>query len=301
MRASASAVLRLDATALRRWALPMPATDGDKEERGRILVIGGSRAMPGAIILAAEAAIRAGAGKLSIAAGRSVAQLVAVAIPEARVISLAETTRGGFSPASARALKVDGAFDAVLIGPGMEDEAATRSFAAAILPKLRSTPVVLDARAMAVARGTTSARRASVRFEQPVILTPHAGEMAHLTGADKDQIAKLPLDAARGAAYRWNAIVALKGATTFIASPDGRAWKHEGGNIGLAVSGSGDTLAGIIAGLAARGAALEQAAAWGVWLHARAGERLARRLGPLGYLARELAAEIPAIMAALVR
>ena len=115
---------------------------------------------------------------------------------------------------------------------------------------------MLDARAMAVARGTTSARRASARFAQPVILTPHAGEMAHLTGADKDQIAKMPLDAARGAAQRWNAVVALKGATTFIASPDGRAWKHEGGNIGLAVSGSGDTLAGIIAGLAARGAAL---------------------------------------------
>ena len=81
-----------------------------------------------------------------------------------------------------------------------------------------------------------------------------------------------------------------------IASPDGAAWIHEGGNAGLAMSGSGDTLAGIVAGLVARRVTLEQAAAWGVALHARAGEMLAERVGPLGYLARELAAEIPGLL-----
>ena len=91
-------------------------------------------------------------------------------------------------------------------------------------------------------------------------------------------------------------MVALKGATTHIAAPDGRLWRHDGGNVGLASSGSGDTLSGIIAGLAARGAPLEQACAWGVALHARAGERLAQRIGPLGYLAREIAGEVPALL-----
>jgi ADP-dependent NAD(P)H-hydrate dehydratase len=140
------------------------------------------------------------------------------------------------------------------------------------------------------------------RFEVPVIVTPHAGEMAHLTGGDKRDILADPDRFAISAAERWNAVVALKGARTVIATPgDGKLWQHEGGNIGLATSGSGDTLAGIVAGLAARGATLAQAACWGVALHARAGERLAARFGVLGYLAREIPAEVPALMEALAR
>lgn len=104
---------------------------------------------------------------------------------------------------------------------------------------------------------------------------------------------------AREAAPRWQAVVALKGRQTHIAAPDGRLWRHEGGNVGLATSGSGDTLAGLIAGPAARGAPLPQACAWGVVLHARAGERLTRRLGPLGLLARELAGEVPDLLGEL--
>jgi ADP-dependent NAD(P)H-hydrate dehydratase len=94
-------------------------------------------------------------------------------------------------------------------------------------------------------------------------------------------------------------VVALKGAITHVASPDGQVWRHEGGNAGLGVSGSGDVLAGLMVGLVARGATLEQAAVWAVRLHARAGERLAGRFGVLGYLAREIAIEVPAVMAAL--
>ena len=136
-----------------------------------------------------------------------------------------------------------------------------------------------------------------MRFERPVIMTPHCGEMAHLTGIDKDCIAGLPDGPALAAARDWNAVIALKGARTVIAAPDGTLWQHEGaGNIGLASSGSGDVLAGIIGGLLARGATEAQAACWGVALHARAGDRLAERLGTLGYLARELAAEVPVLL-----
>jgi hydroxyethylthiazole kinase-like uncharacterized protein yjeF len=130
----------------------------------------------------------------------------------------------------------------------------------------------------------------------PVLLTPHAGEMAHLTGIAKDEIGAAPDRHASEAAQQWNAVVALKGARTVIAAPGGERWQHEGGNVGLATSGSGDVLAGVIAGLAARGAGLAQAAAWGVALHARAGERLAERFGRLGYLARELCDVIPALL-----
>jgi hydroxyethylthiazole kinase-like uncharacterized protein yjeF len=284
-------VTDINGDVLHDWPLPMPPADGDKEERGRILVIGGSREMPGAIILAATAALRAGAGKLTIATGESVAHLVALAIPESRVIGLPETDAGGIAPSSARLFeRFAGQLDAVLIGPGMQDEAATAEFVLALLPVMRAASVVLDAYAMSIVR---HARMAS---SPHLLLTPHAGEMAHLSDIDKEAITADPVTAAYAAAQRWNAVIVLKGAATCIAAPDGRLWRHEGGNIGLAISGSGDTLAGIIAGLAARGASLEQAAAWGVALHARAGESLARKLGPLGYLATEIPAEIPALM-----
>jgi NAD(P)H-hydrate repair Nnr-like enzyme with NAD(P)H-hydrate dehydratase domain len=120
--------------------------------------------------------------------------------------------------------------------------------------------------------------------------------MAHLTDIARDEIGAAPERHALEAAQRWNAVVALKGPRTVIATPGGERWQHEGGNVGLATSGSGDVLAGIIAGLAARGAGLAQAAAWGVALHARAGERLAERFGRLGYLARELCDIIPALL-----
>ena len=297
----ASAVHDVTTQLLRDWPLPMPGLGGDKEERGHVLILGGSREMPGAVILAATAALRAGAGKLTVATGASVAQLVALAMPEALVIGLAETDTGGFLPeAIARLDPLADRVNAVLIGPGMQDEAATAQLVHGLLDRLHGsdTAVVLDACAMGTLLHAPEgwAEGGDFRFRQPVILTPHCGEMAHLTSNDKDEIVAGPDARALAAAAAWNAVVALKGARTVIAAPDGAIWQHEGGNVGLAISGSGDTLAGIIAGLAARGATLEQAACWGVALHARAGERLAERMGVLGYLAREIPNEIPALL-----
>lgn len=289
---TASPERTIDPQALRDWPLPAHAGDGDKEDRGCTLVIAGSREMAGAAILASTAALRAGAGKLMIATAASLARTLSAAMPEARVIALAETLDGGFATeGAARLVPFAARADAVLIGPGMLDEPASRAFVRALLPALvpLRTAVILDAMAMSVVIGQP-------RFERPVLLTPHAGEMAHLTGIAKEDILADPLQAAQEAAVLWNAVVALKGARTVIAAPDGRWWQHEGGNVGLATSGSGDTLAGIITGLAARGASLEQACAWGVALHAAAGVALAKRFGTLGYLARELSPEIPALM-----
>jgi ADP-dependent NAD(P)H-hydrate dehydratase len=297
--------INVDAATLRAWPLPMPSTDGDKEERGHVLILGGSREMPGAVILAATAALRAGAGKLTIATGASVAQLVALALPEARVIGLAETEQGGFTEEAVGTLDpLADKVNAILIGPGMQDEAATAALVRALLPRLdgSATSVVLDACAMGIILSPDQGDGAQpFRFAQPVIVTPHAGEMAHLTGASKDDVCAEPDRHAAQAARSWNAVVALKGARTLVIAPDGARWQHEGGNVGLAISGSGDTLAGIIAGLAARGADLTQAACWGVALHARAGELLAERFGILGYLAREIPNEIPALMESFAR
>ena len=149
--------------------------------------------------------------------------------------------------------------------------------------------VVLDAYAMG-AVDTKAPGRANV------VLTPHAGEMAHLTGLPKEAVAAEARARARAASDAWHAGVVLKGATTWIAFPGEPDWRHGGGDVGLATSGSGDTLAGLVGGLAARGVALLDAALWGVRLHALAGERLAARHGRLGYLARELGEEVPAAM-----
>jgi len=219
------------------------------------------------------------------------------------VLGLAETDAGGFEIDAVAALDpLADKVSAVLVGPGMQDETATARLVHALLARLEgsdrdeATRVVLDAGAMGALLYPPPGRGTPFRFTLPVLVTPHAGEMAHLTSLAKDEILAAPERIALEAAARWNAVVALKGARTIIATPAGERWQHEGGNVGLATSGSGDVLAGVIAGLAARGASLAQAACWGVALHARAGEQLAERFGKLGYLARELPDAIPALM-----
>jgi hydroxyethylthiazole kinase-like uncharacterized protein yjeF len=128
------------------------------------------------------------------------------------------------------------------------------------------------------------------------VLTPHAGEMASLLGIEKEAVEDDPATVAREAAARFGVVVALKGPETWIAEPDGTLYHYSGGSVGLATSGSGDTLAGIVAGLAARGASAAHAAVWGAYLHGAAGQALARRLAPIGYLARELLDEVPGVM-----
>ncbi|MDB5730146.1 MAG: ADP-dependent (S)-NAD(P)H-hydrate dehydratase [Variovorax sp.] len=274
---------------LARWPLPDAGEDADKEARGHVLVVAGSHEIPGAALLAAVAALRVGAGKLTIAAPERVAQGLALAIPESRVIALAETRGGGFQARGCDALApIAERVSAVVVGPGMLDEKRSVPFVRALLPLFRQSTVVLDAYAMSVVSADG--------FDQPMVMTPHAGEMAHLSGRTKEAISADPLDAALDAARRWNACVALKGAVTCIAQPDGGAWRFDGGTPGLATSGSGDTLAGLIGGLAARDLPPLHACAWGVFLHARAGQALARKHGPLGYLARELSAQVPALI-----
>ena len=285
----------LNARTLRGWPLPALAREADKEVRGRVLVVAGSREIPGAAVLAATAALRAGAGKLVIATAQSVAGHMAFAIPEARVIALPETARGAFSKEGLPLLQ-DAAqrANAALIGSGLMDEEGCTDFVGALLPLLAHAPVVLDAVAMNVLKDSNG-------LGQPLVLTPHAGEMAHLTGRSKRDVLTSPEQAAIAAARRWNSVAALKGATTLIATPSGGRWRHDAGQPGLATSGSGDVLAGLIAGLLAQGATLEQSCAWGVVLHASAGARLAARMGPLGLLARELPGEIPALLKKLQR
>jgi hydroxyethylthiazole kinase-like uncharacterized protein yjeF len=279
---------------LARWRLPEAHEGGDKDGRGRVLVIGGATEMPGAILLAGIASLRAGAGKLQIATCASVAPHVGVMVPEARVIGLPTTRAGGIAAVAAKTcIALAGDVDAVLVGPGMVDAAAVLALTTRLVARVSGPTIVLDAAAVEIAR------KLLPRAKAKVVLTPHAGEAASMMGVTKADVTRDPASFARRIAKELDAVVALKGAITFVADPSGTVYENRAGNVGLATSGSGDTLSGIVAGLAARGASPMQAAVWAVHLHAKAGERLAKRIGPIGYLARELLAEIPPLLARL--
>jgi ADP-dependent NAD(P)H-hydrate dehydratase len=277
--------------------LPAPDRDGDKEARGRVLVVAGALEMPGAAVLAGTAALRAGAGKLQIATCTSIAPLVGTAVPEALAIRLPETPCGGIAPEAADLLRPRiAAAQAVLMGPGMVDQPAVDALTEALLPHMVGTAIVLDACALA---SLGESGRLKWRFAGPAVLTPHLGEMARLIGVAKEEVRRCPLELARKVADATNAVIMLKGPDTYIVAPDGIAHCYRGGRVGLATSGSGDTLAGVVAGLLARGATPVEAGCWAAFLHGEAGNRLEKRHGLIGFLARELLGEIPGIMASL--
>ena len=289
----------VDAAVLRAWPLPGPEGSGGKEARGRVLVVGGSRELPGPALLAGRAVLRVGAGKLQLGVPRSVGIALGVAMPEALVAGLPENDAGSLDIAAAdRVVKLAARCRALLIGPGLAEDDDTASLTREVLEQVENVPVVVDAAAMMRLFESPDAIR---RHTGRLILTPHAGEMAGMTGRPVTEIEADPAAVARTIAAEFGAVVVLKGACSFIAAPDGRAFSCGHGNVGLATSGSGDTLAGLIAGLLGRGADPLQAAAWGVFLHGEAGNRLAARIGPLGFLARELPDEVPAILADLGR
>lgn len=293
-------VQSLTRSLLSRHPLPDVESDDDKESRGRVLVIGGSTRVPGAVLLAGVAALRAGAGKLQLATVRDAAIPLGIAVPEALVVALPVTRSGDIAGTRvARVLEpVVAEVDALLVGPGMLGDAPTVSLLCAVLPMMPAAAVlVLDGAAVVALRtALVRAPRLLRALDGRVALTPHAGEMASLLDIDKRDIEADAQAMAVRAAELTGATVALKGAETWVASARGVVMHFRGGTSGLGTSGSGDTLAGIVTGLAARGASPADAVLWGVWAHGMAGKRLAKRMAPVGFLARELLAEVPALV-----
>ena len=277
---------------LRGWPLPEPT--GGKNARGSILVIGGSTETLGAVLLAAEGAMRAGAGKLQVATVASLAPFAAMALPEALVRALPETSDGAISAKAADVVRdlAENA-DAVLIGPGMADKAETQAFGERLLPHLRG-PLALDALGLACVTADDSCLH---HLGGQVVLTPNPLELAYALHIDEDELAEDPAQATADLAAQARAAVGLGGVTSWVASPDGALWRDDSGAAGLGVSGSGDVRAGITGGLLARGADPAQAAVWAAFLHGRCGERLSSTVGRLGFLARELPPEIPRALA----
>ncbi|MWV48388.1 NAD(P)H-hydrate dehydratase [Rathayibacter sp. VKM Ac-2803] len=271
----------------RDW--PLPAAEGSKHARGDVVIIGGARKTPGAAILAGIAALRVGAGRITLCVAESVASATAVALPECGVIPLEESRSGSITGRGLDALSGElGSADVVLVGPGLDDPKATASTLRALVPLLRDVPAVhLDAFPLGILPGQ---RRVARALAGRLLLTPNSEEGARLLGGDVDDLEQAALAIAR----RYDAVVSL---SNVIADPGGTVLRVIGEHSGLATAGSGDVLAGATAGLRARGAAGVAAAAWGTHLHTEADTRLAARLGPAGYLAREIPGEFPALLA----
>jgi hydroxyethylthiazole kinase-like uncharacterized protein yjeF len=270
------------------WPIPEPSGEG-KHERGTIVVVGGAVPTPGAPLLAGLAALRVGAGKLSIVTVAPTAAALAVAVPESMVVGLPPGSNGSLSAASADdVVEQTTSAQAVVIGPGLLGRDETAELLAALLPQLSDdVRVVLDAIALgALARVPHAVEGLAGRLA----LTPNAGEAAELLDGDDSLTG---CDAALAVAQRYGAAVAVHGG---VADRDGRTWSDESGDVGLGTSGSGDVLAGAVGGLLARGADPAQAAVFGQYLHSAAGDELAARVGRLGFLARELLDELPAVL-----
>jgi hydroxyethylthiazole kinase-like uncharacterized protein yjeF len=250
----------------------------------------------GAVLLAGVAALRVGAGKLQLATVSSAAAALGMAVPESLVVALPASRAGEIAGSRAHQALGEHAerADALLVGPGMASERSAHALVAPLVRRLSGRAIlVLDAAAiLALTLDETMLEELDGR----AVLTPHAGEMASLLGIDKDAVEREPADVARAAAKRFGAVVALKGAETHVAAPSGELYRYAGGSVGLATSGSGDTLAGVVTGLAARGASAITATVWATYLHGAAGRSLARRVGPIGFLARELLDELPPLL-----
>lgn len=283
--------IALDPDALDKHPLP-PVIDGGKETKGRVLVIAGSRGVPGAALLAATAAMRAGAGKLRIATVESAAMPIAAAMPEAMVSGLPEGDDGGFAGGAVDQVEnFAREVDAVVAGPGVKRSQLCKRLADVLLES--ETALALDVALLESLEPLHE--RALDRASAPVLL-PNADELATLLDCDPRHVDENPVGCGARAAELYRSIVLVKGVTSHVVTPAGECWTYDGGAPGLGVSGSGDVLAGVVGGLLARGAEPLNALLWAVWLHGEAGARLAQKLGPIGFLAREIAGEIPGLL-----
>lgn len=270
--------------------LPPPGSDTDKNDRGRVLAVGGSTTVPGALLLTGEAALRAGAGKVQLATVAPVAIGLGLRFPEAATHALDQNSHG--EPASTSAPEVARlaeACDALVLGPGTGQHADSVDILVEIVRSETQVPLLLDA---AFLRALPTVAREVAAYRGPTVLTPHPGEMATLMDCAPEDIC---CELAEAAAARFGATVVLKSARTWIATPGRQSLLYDHGSPGLATAGSGDVLAGIIGGLLARDVAPHDAAAWGVWIHGEAGRKLTADIGLLGFLARDIIPLIPSM------
>lgn len=279
-----------------RERLPARPAGGNKGTFGKALVVSGSRNYAGAPRLVAEAAYRAGAGLVTVACPASVQPIIAPAIAEATWLPLDDEEGALADEATNEIVAALARYDVLVIGPGLSLEGDVRKVVPAVLARIPSNvhACVVDADALNALAALEGDWAGAVGV--PLVLTPHPGEMARLLGSSIEAVQADRLNTAVRAAADWGHVVVLKGAHTIVAAPDGRAAVSPYANPLLATAGTGDVLAGTVAGLLAQGVAPFEAAACGVYLHALAAEEAGEEYADRGMLASEL---LPAIARAV--
>jgi NAD(P)H-hydrate epimerase len=284
------------------WAralLPTRPPQANKGSFGRVLVVAGSNNYIGAAYLACNGALRVGAGVVTLATTGRLQSILASKMTEVTYLPLPESRPGIISPEAPKVIFRQAAqqyYNVLLMGCGMGQSEATARFIRTILLAKGRPPLpslILDADALNILAVTPGWWQ---RLTEDAILTPHPGEMARLTGMSAEEIQKDRVSVAKRMAAEWKKTVVLKGAYTVVAAPDGRTQVSNVANAGLASAGTGDVLAGAIAGLLAQGLSLFDAAACGVYLHGMAGEMVRDRLGDAGMIASDLLVALPQVI-----
>lgn len=277
--------------------MPRRAPTAHKGSVGKGVVVGGSRGLTGAVALCADAALSAGLGMVYAATPASLHDVFEAKLTEPITWPFADGEPGAHAASSAaELLERTRRLQAAAIGPGLGRTPGAAELARSFLAEC-AVPVVVDADAL---HGLAAAGEWWTRHAGPRVLTPHLGEMEHLTGESAEALEARRIDAARAWSARWRVVLVLKGAPTVTAAPDGRTAVNPTGNPGMAAAGMGDVLTGAILGLLGQGLEAYDAARLGVYLHGLAADRVADRIGVEILKASEVEAELRPALAQLL-
>jgi NAD(P)H-hydrate epimerase len=270
--------------------LPIRRPDAHKGDCGRVTIVGGSPGLTGAVVLASNAALRAGAGLVTAAVPAGLQDLVAGKLTEVMTRALTDTPERTLAAnAASQLLELPAGKSAFAVGPGLSRAEGAAEAARRLALEL-PVPTVVDADGLNAFEGAID-RLAGARGSR--VITPHFGEAARLLQRSADELSATPLDTARTLASRSGAVTVLKGAPTVIATPEGEVYINTTGNAGLATGGTGDVLTGLIAGFLAQGCEPVAAARLGVYVHGLAGDLGAGRLTQWGLVAGDVVGLIP--------
>jgi NAD(P)H-hydrate epimerase len=273
--------------------MPRRTADSTKFSSGNVFVIGGSPGLTGAPAMAALAAMRAGAGYVTVGAPASLEATFSVRLLEAMMVGLPEQGAALGEEAVEPALKAIRRADAVVLGPGLGKSDGAVAFARAMYERV-DVPLVVDADGLNALAGIFGDELPHRPW--PTVLTPHAGELGRLLGVESSEVGRTRLAHARDAAARSRAIVVLKGDDTLIVAPTGRVAVSRGGAPGLATAGTGDVLSGVLGAMLAKGLAPAHAACAAVYVHVAAGRLAAGPHGPDAVIASDVVASLPAAL-----
>ena len=275
--------------------LPERPADAHKGTFGTVVVVAGSLGFTGAAYLCSTAAARAGAGLVRLLVAQGIYAILATKCTEVMATPVQEVGPGaiGHSAQTVITRHLE-ASNVGLVGPGLGRDRSTWRMVVDLATSA-VVPLVLDADALnALAENRKALPRVAKRAAR--VMTPHPGEMGRLVGRPTSEVQAERGHWAAAAAQEWGAVIVLKGSHTLVAAPDGRLSEDPHEVPALSTGGTGDVLAGVIAGLIAQGLDPFEAAVTGVYVHAEAGHRIARRLGDSGLLASDLLLEVPLVM-----